>query len=68
MGMSYDELGDLGTLRKVEHCGPLSTFHKLRERWQGRQITPSIRATGARAPSTHDEIVAQKVRHPYFYN
>merc|ERR1719386_474709 len=33
MGMSYEELGDLGYCRKVEHCGPLSTFLKLRQRW-----------------------------------
>merc|ERR1719267_177013 len=47
MGMSYDELGDLGHCRKVEHCGPLSTFLKLRVQWNdGRRITPSKRATG----------------------
>ena len=69
MGMSYDELGDLGTLRKLEHCGPLSTFLKLRDRWNdGRRISGSIRATGANAPKTHDEIVAQKVKDFYFYH
>lgn len=69
MGMSYDELGDLGTLRKLEHCGPLSTFLKLRERWNdGRHISASIRATGASAPKTHDEVVAQKVKDFYFYH
>ena len=50
--------------RKIEHCGPLSTYLKLRDRWHGQQITPSIRATGARAPTTHDAIVAQKVNMP----
>jgi len=68
MGMSYEELGDLGYCRKIEHCGPLATYLKLRDRWQGRIVTPSIRATGARAPKTHDEIVAQKVKDFYFYN
>ena len=69
MGMSYDELGDLGTLRKLEHCGPLSTFLKLRDRWNdGRHISGSIRATGANAPKTHDEVVAQKVKDFYFYH
>ena len=69
MGMSYEELGDLGTLRKLEHCGPLSTFLKLRERWEpSRRVSPSIRATGSRAPSTHDEIVAQKVKDFYFFH
>jgi len=83
MGMSYEELGDLGYCRKVEHCGPLSTFLKLRSRWSdGREITPSIRATGTgkRAsvaepsaaglaePTTFDEVVAQKVKDFYFFN
>jgi len=69
MGMSYQELGDLGTLRKVEHCGPLSTFLKLREQWSdGRRISPSIRATGGKAPETRDEEIAQKVKDFYFYH
>ena len=59
----------MGTLRKLEHCGPLSTFLKLRERWNdGRHISLSIRATGAHAPKTHDEVVAQKVKDFYFYH
>ena len=66
MGMSYAELGDLGTMRKVEHCGPLSMFLKLRDRWNdGRRISPSIRATGAAAPKTRDEEIAQKVKDFY---
>ena len=36
MGMTYDELGIFGRLRKVEHCGPVSMFQKLLGRWQGR--------------------------------
>jgi len=68
MGMSYDELGDLGTLRKVEHCGPYSTFLRLRHQWNdGRRISPSIRAM-QRPPQTHDESVAQKVKDFYFYH
>jgi len=81
--MSYDELGDLGYCRKVEHCGPLSTFLKLRDRWNdGREISASIRATGVsqrpstdciaasglRVPETLDEVVAQKVKDFYFFN
>merc|ERR1712032_1555580 len=51
MGMSYDELGDLGFCRKVQHCGPLSTFLKLRTKWaDGRRITPSKRVRGDNAP------------------
>ena len=69
MGMSYDELGDLGEMRKLEHCGPLSTFLKLRDRWNdGRRISASIRATGGHAPKTHDEAVAQKVKDFYFFH
>jgi len=68
MGMSYAELSDLGRCRKVEHCGPFSAFLKLRHRWRGTQLTPSKRATGANAPTTHDEAVAQKVKDFYFYN
>merc|ERR1712190_213997 len=78
MGMSYDELGDLGHLRKVEKCGPLSTFLKLRTKWAHKTkewkspednphaITPSIRVKAQ--PTTHDEKVAQKVKDFFFYN
>uniref|UniRef100_A0A7S0ZSM8 Glutamine-dependent NAD(+) synthetase n=1 Tax=Noctiluca scintillans TaxID=2966 RepID=A0A7S0ZSM8_NOCSC len=69
MGMSYAELNDLSFCRKVEHCGPLSTFLKLRARWtDGRTITPSIRATGDAAPQTLDEQIAQKVKDFYFFH
>lgn len=77
MGMSYDELGDLGYCRKVEHCGPLSCFLKLRHRWNdGRRITPSIRCwkdgkkvtAEQQAAWTVDQQVAQKVKDFYFYN
>ena len=52
----------------MEHCGPFSAFLKLRNRWRGRELTPSKRATGSNAPKTHDEKVAQKVKDFYFYN
>merc|ERR1740116_657861 len=68
MGMSYDELGDLGFCRKVEKCGPLSTFLKLRTNWADRPLTPSIRAKGDSAPTTQEEQIAQKVKDFYFYN
>merc|ERR1711934_1141045 len=79
MGMSYQELGDLGYCRKVQHCGPLSTFIKLRAKWAHKTrewtspadndvaITPSLRATGTRAPKTFDEKVAQKVKDFFFF-
>ena len=60
MGMSYAELADLGTCRKVEHCGPLSMYRTLVERWKGRPLTPSIRAKVQ--PDGHEEAVAQKAR------
>ncbi|CAL1158274.1 unnamed protein product [Cladocopium goreaui] len=75
MGMSYDELGDLGHLRKVEKCGPLSTFLKLRQLWShktaewtgpqdnDKAITPSIRVKVQ--PKTFDEKVAQKENYVY---
>eukprot|EP00933_Yihiella_yeosuensis_P023123 TRINITY_DN18063_c0_g2_i3.p1 TRINITY_DN18063_c0_g2~~TRINITY_DN18063_c0_g2_i3.p1 ORF type:complete len:773 (+),score=146.11 TRINITY_DN18063_c0_g2_i3:96-2414(+) len=78
MGMSYDELGDLGHLRKVEKCGPLATFLKLRSKWSHKTkdwtgpqdnnvaVTPSIRVKVQ--PKTLDEKIAQKVKDFYFYN
>jgi len=78
MGMSYDELGDLGHCRKVEKCGPLSTYLKLRTKWahktadwkgpedNNRAITPSIRVKVQ--PKTYEEKVAQKVKDFYFYH
>ncbi|KAJ4465609.1 hypothetical protein C8R41DRAFT_781503 [Lentinula lateritia] len=35
MGMTYDELSVFGRLRKVEKCGPYSTFTKLVHEWGG---------------------------------
>mmetsp|Transcript_42560 Transcript_42560/g.92706 ORF Transcript_42560/g.92706 Transcript_42560/m.92706 type:complete len:743 (+) Transcript_42560:62-2290(+) len=67
MGMSYAELADLGHCRKVEHCGPLSTFLKIRGMWAEKsQITPSKRRTGT--PASRDEEIAQKVKDFYFYH
>ena len=76
MGMSYSELADLGHCRKVEHCGPLTTFLKLRQRWNdGRRITPSIRcwkdgrlvtAEEQERAWSFDEKVAQKVKDFFF--
>lgn len=83
MGMSYAELGDLGHCRKVLHCGPLSTYLKLRDMWKhktgewkspddnDKAITPSIRewaCPGRQQPKQFDEKVAQKVKDFYFYH
>jgi len=40
MGMTYDELSVLGRLRKVDKCGPYSTFTKLVHEW-GRFLSPT---------------------------
>ena len=68
MGMSYAELADLGHCRKVEHCGPLSTYLKLRRTWAGRALTRSIRAAGEdQSAWSHERRVAQKVKDFYFF-
>jgi len=69
MGMSYDELADLGHCRKVEHCGPLSTFLKLRHRWNdGRRLSPSIRTSEDQSTWSRERQVAQKVKDFYFFH
>jgi len=40
MGMTYDELGEFGRLRKVERCGPVSMFTQLLGTW-GSRLSPS---------------------------
>jgi len=40
MGMSYEDLGIFGILRKVYRCGPVTMFQKLIEKW-GKQLDPS---------------------------
>lgn len=47
MGMSYEELGVYGKLRKVARCGPVSMFRQLCHLWS--HLSP--------------EIVAEKVKH-----
>ena len=39
MGMTYEELSILGRLRKIEKCGPYSTFTKLIHEW-GSFLSP----------------------------
>ncbi|KAF4724890.1 Glutamine-dependent NAD(+) synthetase, partial [Perkinsus olseni] len=53
MGMTYNELGWFGRLRKMERCGPVQMFHKLRVMW------------GESRNESADE-VAGKVKH--FFN
>ena len=36
MGMTYEELGVYGKLRKIYRCGPLSMYNKLKHTWYDR--------------------------------
>ncbi len=36
MGMTYEELGIYGRLRKISRCGPVSMFRRLLVEWQDR--------------------------------
>lgn len=69
MGMSYPELGDLGYVRKVEKCGPLGMFLRLKDTWAkaNHQITPSKRKAPDDQPQGFHRRVAQKVKDFYFY-
>jgi NAD+ synthase (glutamine-hydrolysing) len=44
MGMSYEDLGWYGRLRKIDRCGPLSMFKKLVHAW-AHKFTPTEVAT-----------------------
>lgn len=51
MGMTYEELGIYGRLRKIDKCGPVSMFERLVREW--RHLSP--------------EEVADKVKKFFFY-
>jgi NAD+ synthase (glutamine-hydrolysing) len=51
MGMSYEELGWFGRLRKLSRCGPVSMYRKLRVTWN--HLSPTQ--------------VAEKVKRFFFY-
>uniref|UniRef100_K3WJV2 Glutamine-dependent NAD(+) synthetase n=1 Tax=Globisporangium ultimum (strain ATCC 200006 / CBS 805.95 / DAOM BR144) TaxID=431595 RepID=K3WJV2_GLOUD len=51
MGMSYEELGWFGRLRKIDRCGPYGMFRKLTHLWD--HLTPTV--------------VAEKVKRFFFY-
>eukprot|EP00594_Rhizosolenia_setigera_P013916 CAMPEP_0178957546 /NCGR_PEP_ID=MMETSP0789-20121207/10990_1 /TAXON_ID=3005 /ORGANISM="Rhizosolenia setigera, Strain CCMP 1694" /LENGTH=639 /DNA_ID=CAMNT_0020639839 /DNA_START=498 /DNA_END=2417 /DNA_ORIENTATION=- len=51
MGMTYDELGIFGRLRKIELCGPVSMYRKLVVQWSHLQ----------------PKIVAEKVKRFFYY-
>jgi len=61
MGMTYEELGWFGRLRKLGRCGPVSMYRKLVDEWTS--------AKKKRAPEdvlTHAEVAA-KVKRFFFY-
>jgi NAD+ synthase (glutamine-hydrolysing) len=54
MGMSYEELGIYGRLRKIYRCGPVSMYEKLQQVWgKTRQLAPTV--------------VAKKVKDFFYY-
>jgi len=63
MGMTYDELGWFGRLRKLGRCGPVSMYRKLASEWTNGD---GIDANGATTSMTHRE-VAKKVKRFFFY-
>merc|ERR1712194_347784 len=76
MGMSYEELGELGNARKVDKSGPLSTFERMLHCWEDssiaatgapKRLTPSKRVVNQDGSAYADQ-VAQKVKDFYFFN
>jgi len=68
MSMSYEELGSLGALRRIDHCGPLSMFQRLLPRWEGRSITDSRRNPASNGAGVLLATkVAQKVKDFFFF-
>jgi NAD+ synthase (glutamine-hydrolysing) len=61
MGMTYDELGWFGRLRKLSRCGPVSMYRKLCVAWG----TPS--ALDSSTPVLSPREIAQKVQRFFFY-
>jgi hypothetical protein len=42
MGMTYEELGVYGRLRKVARCGPVSMFRAALQLWRGRYSAAQV--------------------------
>ncbi len=49
MGMTYDELGLYGVLRKMYRCGPVSMYVKLCDVWREKGMAPKVIADKVRA-------------------
>lgn len=43
MGLTYNELSDIGRLRKVRLCGPYSMFIKLLDLWKSKYTPVEVR-------------------------
>ena len=63
MGMTYDELGWFGRLRKLGKCGPVSMYRKLVSEWSNNDSSSDAKNIPA---LTHRE-VATKVKRFFFY-
>lgn len=69
MGMTYEELGWFGRLRKLGRCGPVSMYRKLVSEWTTPGKKKAIAANGIPVADrllTHAE-VATKVKRFFFY-
>jgi NAD+ synthase (glutamine-hydrolysing) len=60
MGMTYDELGTYGRLRKIEKLGPVSMFRRLCGEWSSADPSANRQALKPRE-------VAEKVKKFFFY-
>jgi NAD+ synthase (glutamine-hydrolysing) len=69
MGMTYDELGWFGRLRKLGKCGPVSMYRKLVSEWTHKSSSNSntIINTSTSTPLLTHREVAAKVKRFFFY-
>merc|ERR1712070_790149 len=63
MGMTYDELGWFGRLRKLQRCGPVSMYRKLVTEW----TTSGRDSSSERGTLLTPREVAAKVKRFFFY-
>lgn len=66
MGMTYNELGWFGRLRKLGRCGPVSMYRKLVFEWTAGENANDTDADKSITPLTHREVAA-KVKRFFFY-
>ena len=74
MGMTYDELGWFGRLRKLGRCGPVSMYRKLVAEWttdgknKNKKNKKSKRTPRPSETLTHAEVAAKVKRFFYYYS